>query len=423
MTAFDRFEQDLPELMTELAAARVPDYLDDMLRQSARTRQRPRWSALERWIPMGVIARTAPVRQIPWRPIVVAAVLIVLVAASLALYAGSRPRPLPAPFGPALNGNVLISAKDGDIAAVDLATGVTRPVITGAAYDEAPGFAPDGRSFQFGRTTDDSGIWVAGADGTGAHRIFDWTGFDLVSINWSQAGDRIVATGSDRGAAPVILLIDPVTGAATTLHPNRPFLAAVMAYGRDQLLLTGELDGYNGFWLMDPADPSNPRQLTSASTFAINEPALSPDGTKFVYATWQDGAGSGANLHVVDLASGIDTRVTSTGSRALEWQAPWFMPDGKSILASRFDNANGTFQLTLVPADGVGPDRPIGPIRTQHSGGATGYISPDGGAILAIYHDNGVEDGKIWSIDVASGVGTELPWAAPEYLTWQRVGR
>ena len=85
MTAFDRFEHELPELMTELAAARVPDYLDDMLRQSARTRQRPRWSALERWIPMGVIARTAPVRQVPWRAIAVAALLIVLAR-------GGRPR-------------------------------------------------------------------------------------------------------------------------------------------------------------------------------------------------------------------------------------------------------------------------------------------------------------------------------------------
>jgi hypothetical protein len=75
MTASERFEQQLPELMAELAPARVPDYFDDMLRQSARTRQRPAWSVLERWLPMGVIARTSTVRQVPWRPIVVAALL------------------------------------------------------------------------------------------------------------------------------------------------------------------------------------------------------------------------------------------------------------------------------------------------------------------------------------------------------------
>ena len=101
MTAFDRFEHDLPELMTELAAARVPDYLDDMLRQSARTRQRPRWSALERWIPMGVIARTAPIRQVPWKGIALAALLILALAAALTVYVGSRQRTAPPPFGPA----------------------------------------------------------------------------------------------------------------------------------------------------------------------------------------------------------------------------------------------------------------------------------------------------------------------------------
>ena len=182
-----------------------------------------------------------------------------------------------------------------------------------------------------------------------------------------------------------------------------------------------ELDGRYGFALMDPADPSHPRQFTAASTFAINEPALSPDGTKFAYATWQDGVGSGANLHVMDIASGTDMRVTPRDLRSIEWQVPWFMPDGKSILANRFNNANGTMQLTLVPADGVGPDRPIGPVRTQGGGGGTAYVSPDGATVLAVYHDNGVEDGKIWSIDVASGEGRELPWPAPAYLSWQRT--
>ena len=69
MTAFDRIERRLPELIDELAAATIPDYFDDMLRQTARARQRPAWSGLERWLPMGVIARPLPVRPVPWRAI------------------------------------------------------------------------------------------------------------------------------------------------------------------------------------------------------------------------------------------------------------------------------------------------------------------------------------------------------------------
>ena len=60
MTAFERFEREIPSLMDEIAPPRLPDYLDDMLRQTGRTRQRPAWASPERWLPMDVIARPAP---------------------------------------------------------------------------------------------------------------------------------------------------------------------------------------------------------------------------------------------------------------------------------------------------------------------------------------------------------------------------
>ena len=88
-------------------------------------------------------------------------------------------------------------------------------------------------------------------------------------------------------------------------------------------------------------------------------------------------------------------------------------PTASPILANRWAG-DGPFTLTIVPADGVGPDRAIGPTRNQDGGGATGYIAPDGKTVFAIYHDNGVDDGKIWSIDVASRArGTSSPWPAP----------
>ncbi len=121
MTAFDRVERHLPELMDELAAAGVPDYFDDMLRTTTQARQRPAWSNLERWLPMGVIARPLPTRPIPWRLIAVAALLVLLAAAAL-VYVGSR-RVVPAPFGLAGNGALLIGTADGDIVTVDPATG------------------------------------------------------------------------------------------------------------------------------------------------------------------------------------------------------------------------------------------------------------------------------------------------------------
>ena len=79
----DRFEREIPELMDSLAPTRRPDYFDDMLLATARTRQRPAWSALERWLPMGEIARSVPRPVLPWRPIVLFVVLTLIVLAGV----------------------------------------------------------------------------------------------------------------------------------------------------------------------------------------------------------------------------------------------------------------------------------------------------------------------------------------------------
>ena len=130
MTAFDRVERHLPELFDEIAGAGIPDYFDDMLQSTTQARQRPAWSSLERWLPMGVIARPLPIRPIPWRLIAVAALLVVLAAATL-VYVGSR-RVAPPPFGLARNGALLIGTADGDIVTVDPATGRAVPVVSGS---------------------------------------------------------------------------------------------------------------------------------------------------------------------------------------------------------------------------------------------------------------------------------------------------
>jgi len=51
MSPTDRPTRSLPDLMAELAPPRVPDYFDDMLKATARTRQRPAWTSLERLLP------------------------------------------------------------------------------------------------------------------------------------------------------------------------------------------------------------------------------------------------------------------------------------------------------------------------------------------------------------------------------------
>ena len=101
MTTFERFERSIPELMNELAPARVPDYVDDMLRTTATKSQRPAWSYPERWLPVEITARPLMTRSVPWRPLVVLALIALLIAASLVVYVGSQNR-VPPPFGVAI---------------------------------------------------------------------------------------------------------------------------------------------------------------------------------------------------------------------------------------------------------------------------------------------------------------------------------
>ena len=149
MTAFDRIERRMPELIDELAGTGIPEYFDDMLQQTAQARQRPAWSALERWLPMGVIARPLPLRPMPWRLIAIVALVGLLAAATL-VYVGTQ-RHVPPPFGLAANGALAIGTTDGDIVSVDPDTGKTTPLITGSTVDGGPYFSNDGLRLHLAR--------------------------------------------------------------------------------------------------------------------------------------------------------------------------------------------------------------------------------------------------------------------------------
>ncbi len=59
MTPIDVRSERLTAGLTDLAGTGAPDYRNDILRQVARTRQRPAWSFPERWIPMAFLTQSA----------------------------------------------------------------------------------------------------------------------------------------------------------------------------------------------------------------------------------------------------------------------------------------------------------------------------------------------------------------------------
>lgn len=89
MTPIDPFERQLPVALTRLAEPRTPDYLTDILGRTARTRQRPAWRSLERWLP--VPSLTSP-RALG---LLAAAALTLALIGSALLGGGGSPTPVP----------------------------------------------------------------------------------------------------------------------------------------------------------------------------------------------------------------------------------------------------------------------------------------------------------------------------------------
>jgi WD40 repeat protein len=417
MTAFDRIERRMPEVFDDLAAARVPDYFDDMLRQTARTRQRPAWSALERWLPMGVIARPIPIRPLPWRLIPVVA-LLGLVAAAALLWVGSRPRALPAPFGLARNGALLIGTADGDIVTVDPMTGRTTPLISGPTADAGPFYSYDGRRFVFDRAppgsrnyTESSSLYIANADGSEVRELFPGgTGF---SFSWLPNSDRVLITSmvGGKGAISIGNVKDQTT---TDIRLDLDVASASWRPNHDQVIVTANAGDKRTFWVVD-ADGTGLRQIP-ASEDAIDEPTLSPDGNKLAYAAWPPTAE--CQIRVVDIDVGDDHAITTEDQDGYVWQTPQFSPDGNHLVVLRFiAHADPAVAQLAIMDVATGSVTVMGPESGEPQPAA--IFSPDATSIVVDYPALK----QTWMFDADGQHGHVAPFSAVggAGATWQRL--
>ncbi len=168
MTLNDGFDRTVSDWLDEQAGRGAPGYLDEILTRTNRTRQRPAWSSLERWLPMQTTLRLTPVPRAAW---LLAVLGLILALGAVALWAGSRQR-LPAPFGLARNG-AIVSSHDGDIYGVDPVTHAARLLIGGDTFDFGPTFSRDGTRLLFlrgsGNPGPDEGLSLTVADADGSH--------------------------------------------------------------------------------------------------------------------------------------------------------------------------------------------------------------------------------------------------------------
>ena len=430
-----RLERNLPGLLEDVYVAGTPNYRNDVLAAVARTRQRPAWTFLERWLPMVDIAAPASFAgRLPMRAISLALLLLALIAAGLLIYAGSESNKIPAPFGPARNGGV-VYAVDGDLYLGDPATGSSRAILTGPGLDRKPVVSPDGRRIAFLRGEDGStedgafDLMVGTVGGSDVKVISTQKLGDGDPFAWSPDSRFLLATvgedgtyryDADGGSAELV-------SADVYVHVDsfRPTAGSQVLYEPLDVRSLGvmNLDGSGSriIYTIPPVERQDGCDYASV--------IWSPDGQKVAFLRHPVGTESQCRIFVMN-ADGTDARqLTTDAGLWTETDLRW-SPDGSQIAFNRWEFVSGTWlvrPIGLVSASG-GAARSVGPAPV--SDGAAFTWAPDGGSI--IYAQATVIQWPTSTtlsdmikrpvmIDLASGASREVPWAVNSWPTWQRL--
>ena len=342
MTANDRLERDLAVWFEETAVPNVPEYVDEIVQEAVRGRQRPRWTFVGRWLPTAVAGLRLPGAPVRWRTVVVLAILALLLAVGLVLV-GSRPR-LPPPFGPAQNGLVVVS-RDGDIIAVDPVTGAETPIVAGPEFDLDPTWSLDGTRLAFIRRSPTfDRIGFVDRDGArlvlSGRKVFE---IDTDSVSWSPDGRGVaVFAGS-------YYFVDATTGQVSQLPLVSPELEVFWRPpdGRE-LVYRSVGEGWRGLVLYSLQSGTATRLVQDTGP-QIRPRGWSPDGQRFVYHT-VDANDRPLATYVYDM----ETRKTDE----IDAAAGRLSNDGTRIAGYRYEGGIGI--LCVASADGIGECKPVG---------------------------------------------------------------
>jgi len=436
MSAARTFETRLPEVLEELSNPRTPAYYDDILGQVARTRQRPGWTFIERWLPMTAISeRVATTPRIPMRLAVALALLLAALAVSIALIAGSQRVAVPAPFGVAGNGEVAFTDSNGAILVGDPVDG-TSTVLLGDLKHERPAFSPDGTRLAFLQTNDAhvTELVVTNAKGREPIVVTSEGTAGIIYLGWSPDSRRIVAVtslgdlvGFDvmHGAQPTALLDGVFTTDAYNLDLEDVFRPPT---GDEIIQAYAGPEGYGLY--RRPLDGSVPiavltRTKSPVPFGTLDRPSWSPDGTRIVFGLIPDGQ---------ELGRGWVINADGTGLRQLtkidlgadviisEGHMAW-SPDGTQVAIQRwFNNPTtgdaGPRPITIADV-ATGVDHEVGPLNVN------GYVSwgwsPDGRSILEVPQAPSEDADTAIIVDAKTGEVTRHGWSAGSAATWQRT--
>ena len=191
---------DFEDRLRDWLAGRDPGAVPEAVRASAiqvpYEVRRPLTRLPERWRRMTDVQTRLQAPGISRRslaPVAIVALLVLGLVVGLLLVSGS-PQRLPAPYGPAANGNVAFAA-GGDIFTVNPETGVTTAIVSESANDTDPVWSLDGTRIVFRRTLPDEAgdrLYLARADGGGLVSLTPEPIADIISYSFSPDGRTVM---------------------------------------------------------------------------------------------------------------------------------------------------------------------------------------------------------------------------------------
>ena len=244
-----------------------------------------------------------------------------------------------------------------------------RQATLGVRHDTHPRFSPDGRSLAFlsdrrpvteeepeapTDREDATQVHLLPLDGGEARRLTDLPrGVD--GFAWSPDGRWLVVRSASARANRVEDA--RARGKGAPPKPGEPPTSDYRYLDRLQNMLNGPgfiYDHVSNLWLVEVATGAA-RRLTTGRT-NHEDPVFSPDGTRVAYVA-QGGRdpdlGWQFDVHVVDVASGRDVRITDGASSA--FGTPAWLQDGRTVaaLGHRYPRAGGSRNdIWLFAADG-----------------------------------------------------------------------
>jgi dipeptidyl aminopeptidase/acylaminoacyl peptidase len=424
MNQSDRLERDLTVWFAETAAPRTPPYVDDILRQTARIRQRPRWTSLERLLSMTTTASfRATTGSLPWRALGLLALLLLAMLVGV-LFIGAGQHRLPAPFGLADTGLVAYSS-EGDIFVVDPATNQRHTIVADPGLDLNPQWSRDGTKIVFSRVDGTSAtLFTVRADGTGLRQITPpgiLIRTDPTSPDYAFSPDGrsvLYLTGSTVQIAHTDgSAVDSIEAPGLGL-----FEAAWRPPDGSQIAALGS---GGGVYVIDVASRAVQTVVAPDLRADAGGVVWSPDGSQLAYNRWHQAPVFTVRGRIVDLATGQE-RLADPNADDHFWDAlPTWSNDGRRLVLLRgYADGYSTVTAVIVPADGSPstPDVEV-PIPAIQECCATIEWAPDDSSILLTPVDASTRPQLQRLLDPHTGAITAAPWNTASDPAWQRVAR